>query len=537
LPTVDRTLDVDEAALAQLLVPRDDLVTEQAAGGGSFTLGSGPFDEWERRVVVERGSAPGTHRVTEAIRFRLAIPLWRPLFNPLVRRAVLQPPTPGARYWWMPPDRFDARTTRTLSVMCIFSMMTGYLGTLLTQTNTYFKEDFGASGEAVSWVLIGARVGGLLALLIVALADRRGRRKVLLVSTYAGLLLAATGALAPNLALLGVSQTVARSFSASMALIVAIIAVEEMPSGSRAFAVSVLTLTAGLGSGGVVLALQVAELAPWAWRVYYLIPLLAVPAVLRLSRQFGESRRYEVLELDEQGRRPDGDEVHAGHERRAARRRRLTHLARFAAIGSSTFLLFVFLQPQSNYLNDYLRTEQGYVGWKISAFQVVTTVPAGAFVLMGGALADRYGRRVVGATGAGLGALFSVAMFHATGWPIWGLSLLSTIFAAMAVPALGVYGPELFPTSQRGLANGGIALMGTGGVVAGLLVVGRLYDQWGSYVPALTLLGLGPLLAVVIIVIFYPETAHLELEQLNPEDAPPPPDATALAAMEQDLPD
>jgi MFS family permease len=107
----------------------------------------------------------------------------------------------------------------------------------------------------------------------------------------------------------------------------------------------------------------------------------------------------------------------------------------------------------------------------------------------------------------------------------------------MAVPALGVYGPELFPTSQRGLANGGIALMGTGGVVAGLLVVGRLYDQWGSYVPALTLLGLGPLLAVVIIVIFYPETAHLELEQLNPEDAPPPPDATALAAMEQDLPD
>ena len=79
---------------------------------------------------------------------------------------------------------------------------------------------------------------------------------MLILSAVAGCVLTATGALAPDLAWLGVSQTVARAFSTALTLVISIMAVEEMPAGSRAFAVSVLTATAALGAGICVMLLQ-----------------------------------------------------------------------------------------------------------------------------------------------------------------------------------------------------------------------------------------------------------------------------------------
>jgi len=49
------------------------------------------------------------------------------------------------------------------------------------------------------------------------------------------------------------------------------------------------------------------------------------------------------------------------------------------------------------------------------------------------------------------------------------------------------------------------------------------------------LAALGPVVVVGIILVLYPETAHKELEELNPEDAPPPADLAGIAALEADL--
>ena len=54
----------------------------------------------------------------------------------------------------------------------------------------------------------------------------------------------------------------------------------------------------------------------------------------------------------------------------------------------------------------------------------------------------------------------------------------------------------------------------------GLLAVGLLADEFGEFGPALALMAVGPALVALLIVLAYPETAHKELEELNPEDAP-----------------
>lgn len=523
--TVVTTATVDDDDLEAWLTPREHPVLESAVGDGRFELVEGPFHSWERRVEVA-DRPDGRHDVTQTTDYELAIPVWGFLFKGLVRRELRRPAherpvdTDAGPQWWLPPDRLDRRAAGSLSYLCVLSAMAGYLGVLLSQTNTYFKAEFGATNAAVQNVLIGARVGGFLALLIAVFADRRGRRTVLLVSLWAAVLIAATGAIAPTLAILGVSQTVSRAFSAAVALIIAIMAAEEMPAGSRAFAVSVLTMSGALGAGGVVIFLGVADITPWAWRIFYLVPLLWIPVIIRVSRKLPETRRFEVFEV------ADTPRAHSAETRR-------TSIQRFALIGATSFLFAIFFTPASGNFNEFLRTEHGYSGVQISLLQVLTNLPGGIAIVVGGRLADSRGRRLIGAIGVAGGVGFTVLMYLSSGAGIWAFSLLATLIGALAVPALGVYGPELFPTSSRGLANGGLNLLGVLGSVVGLTVVGRLADEWGTFSTPIALLAIAPAIIVLLVLFLYPETAHRELEELNPDDVGPPHDPTALDALDE----
>ena len=125
----------------------------------------------------------------------------------------------------------------------------------------------------------------------------------------------------------------------------------------------------------------------------------------------------------------------------------------------------------------------------------------------------------MGAVGTFGGALLLAGAFHVSGVWLWLAWVLGAIVAAMTVPALAVYGPELFPTALRGRANGIITLTGVIGGAIGLSLAGRLADHYGRIGPGITMLAAGPVLVSVLVLTLYPETAHLELEDLNPEDA------------------
>jgi MFS family permease len=509
VPKLVTTHVVEPVDVDRYLVPRSDLVVERAVSPYEFTLESGPFHQYDRAVRVESGEAES--RVTETITYRLAVPVWGFLFELPLRRAFRQPRPPAdaaptRRPWWAPPDHLDARATVGLSLLCLFSVLAGYLGTLLSQTNTYFKQDFGVSDSAVGVMLAATRVGALLALAIVAMADRRGRRWVLIFSAVVGCALTATGALCPTLAWLGVSQTLARSFSTALTLVISIIAVEEMPAGSRAFAVSVLTATAALGAGMAVMLLKVADLGVGAWRVLYVVPLPAIPVVLLLSRRLPETKRFTRQRRS--GPRPGWREQLATMNR-----------GRLLLLSGAGFLLALFVLPASSFLNEYLRTDRGFSAGGIIAFQILTSTPGGIGIVVGGRLADRRGRRLIGSIGVGLGTGFTVLMFLTAGPGMWAWSLLGTVAGAMAVPALAVYGPELFPTHSRGLANGLINVFTVLGSASGLALAGWLADRTGGLGTAMAVLAIGPALVVGLVLVLFPETASVELEELNPTDA------------------
>jgi MFS family permease len=491
---------VDAGGLEALLRPRDDIVAERQHGEGRFVAVDGPFATYERRVDLVGPDPAGADglQVVETIQFRLAVPFWWFLFVLPYRAALRRRPPPGLRQpWWAPPQRVDARAATVLGLLCSIAVVGGYLGTLITQTITFASSEFGTGTTAQGVALAGVRSGAVVALAIAALADRKGRRRLLLVSAVSGCVVSVTGALAPSLFWLGASQAVARGFATAVLLLVAIVSAEEMPAGTRAYAYSLITMAGALGAGMCLWALPLADIGVRAWRILYVLPLLGIPIVVAVARRLPESRRFAA---------PHPDAPMAGHGRR------------FGLLAVSGFLLALFGAPASQFQNEFLRDERGFSAAAITVFTIATVTPAAIGIVVGGHLADVRGRRGVGAVGIVGGTVLTVAMFAASGWPMWVWSALGSVIAGLVVPAMGVYRPELFPTSLRGKSAGAIDAITLAGSATGLVLVGQLADWWGNFARPIALVSLASLTVAVLVVTRYPETARRSLEDLNPED-------------------
>lgn len=540
--------------LQRLLRPRSDVVVEEPdrsapgsvppddpAPEAAFRAVDGPFRHYRRTVhVLERGDTECL--VRQHISYRLSVPVWGWFMTPLANRELRRPRHDGTQPFWAPAERLDPRAGQVLGVLCLLSVVAGYLGTLLSQTITFAFDEFDAGLATQGNTLAAVRAGVLIALALVFLADRRGRRPVLLFSATAGCLIAAAGAASVGVWSYGASQMVSRSLSTAMFVLLVVISAEEVSAGSRAYAVSVLTLAAGLGSGMVVWLLPLADLGLRAWRILFLAPLLALPLLLFCARRLPESRRFrgERARPGESAARgpatePSGGPLAGGDpgepaagtgstgrpapgaraERRARRARRLTLL------GVGALLFSMFSAPASQFLNEFLRSERAFSARDITVFQLSINTPAAIGVLIGGRFSDVRGRRRIAAVGFVAAAVFIVLRYAQDGWPMWMWGVLAGIFGAATVPVMGAFGGELFGTSSRARSNGQITVLGVLGSVIGLQIVGRFTDAGGDFWHVFAMVGGAPLALALLVLLRFPETASRTLEDLNPEDRSP----------------
>jgi len=516
VPTAVAVAVLGDEGLAAARRPWAGIVREQPAGADRWGGEAGPVAGWERSLEVE-DLGDGRHRVTQRTTYQLDLPFFAWLFALPTRRELRRLPLRGSPPWWAPTEALDRQAARAVCALCILSMASGYLGTLLTQTITFAGEEFGVGPGGQGVALAVSRVDLVLAFSAVALADRLGRRRVLAVAVVVAVAFTAAGALTPSLPLLIASQVPSRGLTAAMNLVIGVHAAEEVPAHARAWTAGVLTLVNALGAGVCVLTLPVADLGVRGWRLSYVVPVLFLPLVLLAARRLPESRRFLRSQASGGRRRPSTASGGARPGDGAPRLR--GHGGRLGMLAGGGFLAATFVNPAAQLQNTFLRDERGFSALRITVFTLLTGTPAGIGVVAGGRLAER-GRRAVGAVGLVVGTILVVLAYLAVGWPLWALGIVAGIFSAATVPALGVYGPELFPTAVRGRANGVISIAARAGAVTGLLAAGLLSTRLGGLGPALAVLAAGPLLLAVLVVTCYPETAARELEDLNPEDLP-----------------
>ena len=260
---------VDADGLDALLKPRDDVVLEQErveadrdlrghdldvvrSGSVSFDIAHGPFVEYRRTLDISDIGDDGTRLVVETYDYALDIPYFGLLFHVPIRRALRTHRHRKSQPWWSPPARLDARSAAILGTLAAAAVLTGYLGTLFGQTLTFAAKEFEISRTTQGFASAAVRFAPLFAIGLVVLADIRGRRRIAVVSAFGGAMATMLGALAPNLVTFVVVQTAARTFSAALGTVILVYIVEEMPRGTRAFALSLIGMASALGAGMVL---------------------------------------------------------------------------------------------------------------------------------------------------------------------------------------------------------------------------------------------------------------------------------------------
>jgi len=393
----------------------------------------------------------------------------------------------------------DATHRRLLWLLGVAIFFEGYGRSLIAIVLPYVGRDLRAAPAELSYALALIGTGSLGVLVLGPLADRFGRRTLLLGSV---LLLSIAGpatAAAATLPSLVGWQATARMFQDGALFAAVVITAEDVPAAHRGAAQGILGTANSLGAGFAAFLFGAIDHWPAGWRGLCLVsgaPLVILPFLVRA--------------LPESGRWIGRGDAGLHLPPRAYRGRLLAALV-------ISFLAMSYDVAGFTFATYFPITAYGWSSTAVSAMFII----AGGVGLpgwwLGGLLADRHGRRLTGIVFfVGL-ALAQIAFYlggRAALWPAFAFMVFSQ---GGQITVLRAWATELFPTSFRGSATSWLAASGTCGAMAGLALAGRLEAVVGGIAPALAVIATAGPVAAAASWVWLPETRGLELETIAPE--------------------
>ncbi|MEX2254672.1 MAG: MFS transporter, partial [Acidimicrobiia bacterium] len=416
-----------------------------------------PYFGWVVRLITWLAAGAALHHATRALE---------------AAAAGDAPPPPPRRVPFLPPTSFTAEHASRLAAVALVGAIANFSGALLTQNGDAVTDSFGQTDEALGFALALSRIGVLFALAASVLADRVGRRRLILGGLATAALANGVAALAPSFEVFTASQVVTRAALQCTVVVASVAAVEDAPEGARAYALSLFALALGLGFGLSVLLLPLADLGNDGWRIAFGISAATLVFLPSLSRRLHETQRFRALTARTKER---------GHIRELFDRK---YGFRFLLLGLTAFLTNIFAAPSSQLTNRYLTGAHDFSNSEVALFRGITAGPPGILgILIAGRLAESRGRRPVAVMGLLLATLFQVAFFVGDGALLWVAPAIAIVAAACAGVAVGTVNTELFPTEVRSTSNGFLLVCGVAGAAFGLLLATQINDLVRAHRP------------------------------------------------------
>jgi MFS family permease len=363
-------------------------------------------------------------------------------------------------------------------------------------------EQAGLSGTALGIGLAIIRLASLGALPLTSLADRFGRRRMLLVTVAGGLAMTVVAAASPSYWWFVAIFACGRPLLSATNGLAQVAAAEQTASADRAKAVALIAAGYGAGAGVIAIVHSLASAVIGFRGVFVaaLVPLALLPLIWRWVE---EPDRFAVAAAGSQHPVPVLGAVARPFRRRLAV---IVVLAFAVSVITGPANSFVFLFAQ-----DFLH-QRGVV----TAAMVVGAGVAGlAGLLAGRWLADRVGRRLTGALAMVAVALFATLTYSGSAPALLAGYILGVFAASVFAPAAGALVNELFPTSVRASVAGWSLAAGVLGAVTGLVAFGAVAGVDHRF----TVAGLVTFLpAALVMAAFWllPETRGEEPEDLWP---------------------
>lgn len=363
--------------------------------------------------------------------------------------------------------------------------------------------EVGMTGTRIGAGLAVIRLANLGSLPGAALADRFGRRRVLLGACLLGLALTAAVALSPSFWSFVLVFAAGRPLLSTTVAVSGVHVAEQTRTAGRAGAVAFVTASYAVGTGVLAFARSfgldfrtvfAAALAPLA-----LVGLVArrVPETVRRAAGTTRGVRAEERAPSLPGAVPSG------------------WRGRVALVCVIQFATGLLVGPVNGYLFLYGEQVLGMATWAVTAVFLASGVTGLVGLLVGRWGADALGRRATAttalmtATVAGAATYAGPQLMVVVGFPL-------TVLANSALaPAAGALDAEVFVAPVRATAAGWLTASQVVGSVVGVFGFGVLVDAVGAFRPAALLIAV-PVALAALLYLRLPETKERELDTLAP---------------------
>jgi MFS family permease len=368
--------------------------------------------------------------------------------------------------------------------------------------STSLAAQIGMSGTALGVGLAIMRLASLGGLPVIGLADRFGRRRLLLATAGVGLAMTALAAASPSYWWFVVIFACGRPVLAATNGLAQVTAAEQTASADRAKAVAFVAAGYGAGAGviAIVHSLAASALGFRGVFVLALVPLALLPV---LRRWISEPDRFTVAAAGPESPVPVLDAMATPFRRR---------LAVIMVLG---FAVSLITGPTNSFVFLFAQNVLHQPGVVTAAMVAGAGVAGLAGLLAGRWLADRVGRRLTGALAMVAVALLAIVTYSGSTAALVAGYMLGVFAASVFAPAAGALVNELFPTSVRASAAGWSLAAGVLGGVAGLVIFGAVVGAGHSFAVA-GLLTFLPAALVMVLFRLLPETRGREPEDLWP---------------------
>ncbi|HXP14824.1 MAG TPA: MFS transporter [Actinomycetes bacterium] len=366
----------------------------------------------------------------------------------------------------------------------------------------------GLSGTTLGIGLAIVRLASLASLPLAALADRHGRRRMLLGCVSAGLAVTALAALSPGYWWFVALFAIGRPMLSATNAIAVVVAAEETEARDRAKAIALMTAGYGIGAGLTALVRGAAG-GDLGFRGLFALALVPLATIPLLARRLEEPDRYQRLRA--------ASDPKLATARPAVLGRVPTGLRpRLWLLAALAFSIAFVTGPMNTFLFVYAENALG-MSRSSTAAMVLAAGPIGLLGLLAGRwAADRLGRRLTAAGTQAMVALAGTLTYSGSRTAVAAGYLVAVLVSSAYAPAFGALGSELFPTRVRATVGGWLVAAGVLGAVAGLVAFGLLTDALDSFATAAVLV-CAPVVLTCVLFARVPETRGLELEQSAPD--------------------
>ena len=405
------------------------------------------------------------------------------------------------------------RQRKLFWVIVVAAFFEGFDDGVVNIALPYISETFMLDDQTKGYVLSIIAVGTMIAFFASRLADRIGRRPVFLWCTYGFAICSLITAFAPVLWVFVLVQCIARVFLIGCWSVGYVILCEEFEASQRGYATGRFQLMAVFGGLliAILLTVVIGSTGAEGWRILFGVGVLPIIPVFLMRKRLPETEAF----LQRKRNAALGIEP---EESKLTEVWKKPHRKYIIVMGIVWFFLYVGNKGSLNFFSTRMVQELNWEPIQVTIALIAATLIGLFLIALNGKLMDTLGRKKAAMIIILVGVVSSLGVYLMDNFYV---IIVCNVISTGSLYGFLILGStitnELFPTRMRSTAMAwGNNIFGRIGQIAVPTFIGTM-TLWVTLGQAVAIAMLLPLISLVLIMVFIPETSGRSIADIDGE--------------------